>query len=61
MLSTQGEEVSARVASLFVAGSTVDPECYESAVGAFAVQLFVNGHWEAVVVDDALPVLGDGF
>lgn len=33
---------------------------YDSAVGAFGVKLFVNGRWEALVVDDALPMLGDG-
>jgi len=33
---------------------------YDSAVGAFGLQFYVNGQWEATVVDDSLPMLGDG-
>ena len=65
MLSTVGvkndADAGAQIKKLFI--NMIDLEgsiVYDSAVGAFGLQLFANGQWEAVVVDDALPMLGDG-
>ena len=65
MLSTIGvkndADAGAQIKKLFI--NMIDLEgsiVYDSAVGAFGLQLFANGQWEAVVVDDALPMLGDG-
>ncbi|KAJ1452609.1 hypothetical protein M885DRAFT_526155 [Pelagophyceae sp. CCMP2097] len=32
----------------------------DSAVGAFAFQLYIAGQWQAIIVDDALPMVGNG-
>lgn len=65
MLSTVGvkddADAGAQIKKLFI--NMIDLEgniIYDSAIGAFGLQLFANGQWEAVVVDDALPMLGDG-
>jgi len=64
MLSAAGGvadgQVDAQVQRLFVGLVDGVGRYRESRVGAFGVRLFVNGQWECVVVDDALPMLGDG-
>jgi len=65
MLSAAGDTgdggVDTRIKQLFI--NMVDPEgnvVYDSAVGAFGLKIFCNGQWEATIVDDSLPMLGDG-
>lgn len=65
MLSAAGGigdgDIDIQIRRLFI--NMVDLEgniVYDSAVGAFGLQFYVNGQWEATVVDDSLPMLGDG-
>mmetsp|Transcript_22905 Transcript_22905/g.68754 ORF Transcript_22905/g.68754 Transcript_22905/m.68754 type:complete len:2404 (+) Transcript_22905:58-7269(+) len=65
MLSASGginpDGADIHIRRLFI--SMLDTEgslVYDSAVGAFGLKLYVNGQWEAMVVDDMFPMLGDG-